>query len=312
MNVFYSVDEAKGKFERTVCAVGNFDGVHLGHTGIFRKMKEESEKRGAETLIITFKRHPRSSLYPSESIKMLTLEDEKISVILSCGIDNVLIMDFSRETSQMSPGYFINNILIPSFNVVAIIAGYDHALGKNREGNIDHIKNITHGKLDVIEVQPYSIEGHPVSSSKIRSFITDGEMESASKFLGRYYSMSGKIIKGFGRGRQIGFPTANISVNESKVIPLDGVYAVYAHYNEHNGKTYKGVLNIGSNPTFENQNRTIELHLLKFSKDIYDEVISVNFVSRIRGEIKFSSVDALITQINDDIIKAGELLSEDN
>ncbi|HQQ23572.1 MAG TPA: riboflavin kinase, partial [Spirochaetota bacterium] len=168
---------------------------------------------------------------------------------------------------------------------------------------------ITHGKLDVIEVQPYSIEGHPVSSSKIRSFIADGEMESASKFLGRYYSMSGKVIKGFGRGRQIGFPTANISANESKVIPLDGVYAVYAHYN---GKTYKGVLNIGSNPTFENQNRTIELHLLKFSKDIYDEVISVNFVSRIRGEIKFSSVDALITQINDDIIKAGELLSEDN
>lgn len=309
MNVFYSIDEARGKFERTVCAVGNFDGVHLGHTGIFRKMKEESEKRGAQTLIITFKRHPRSSLYPSESIKMLTLEDEKINVILSCGIDNVLIMDFSRETSQMSPGYFINNILIPSFNVTAIIAGYDHALGKNREGNIDHIKNITHGKLDVIEVPPFSIEGHPVSSSKIRSFVTDGEMESASRFLGRYYSISGKIIKGFGRGRQIGFPTANISVNESKIIPIDGVYAVYAHYN---GKKYKGVLNIGSNPTFGNQSTTIELHILKFSKDIYDEVISVHFVSRIRAEIKFSSVDALITQINDDIIKAAELLSEDN
>ncbi len=309
MNVFYSIDEARGKFERTVCAVGNFDGVHLGHTGIFQKMKEESEKRGADTLIITFKRHPRSSLYPSESIKMLTLEDEKIQTILSCGIDNILIMDFSRETSQMSPGYFINNILIPSFNAVAIIAGYDHALGKNREGNIDHIKNITYGKLDVIEVQPFSIEGHPVSSSKIRSFITDGEMESASKFLGRNYSMSGKIIKGFGRGRQIGFPTANLSIDDSKIIPIDGVYAVYARYN---GKTHKGVLNIGSNPTFGNQSRTIELHILKFSKDIYDEVISVHFVSRIRGEIKFSSVDALITQINDDIAKAGELLSEEN
>jgi len=240
---------------------------------------------------------------------MLSLEDEKINAILSCGIDNVLIMDFSRETSQMSPGYFINNILIPSFNVVAIIAGYDHALGKNREGNIDHIKNITHGKLEVIEVQPFSIGGHPVSSSKIRSFITDGEIESASKFLGRNYSMSGKIIKGFGRGRQIGFPTANLCIDDSKIIPLDGVYAVYAGYN---GKTHKGVLNIGSNPTFGNQSRTIELHILKFSKDIYDEIISVHFVSRIRAEIKFSSVDALISQINDDIAKAVELLSEEN
>ncbi|HOU83479.1 MAG TPA: bifunctional riboflavin kinase/FAD synthetase [Spirochaetota bacterium] len=309
MNVFYSIEEARGKFDRTVCAVGNFDGVHLGHTGIFQKMKEEAERRNAETLIITFKSHPRSSLYPSESIKMLSLEDEKINAILSCGIDNVLIMDFSRETSQMSPGYFINNILIPSFNVVAIIAGYDHALGKNREGNIDHIKNITHGKLEVIEVQPFSIGGHPVSSSKIRSFITDGEIESASKFLGRNYSMSGKIIKGFGRGRQIGFPTANLCIDDSKIIPLDGVYAVYAGYN---GKTHKGVLNIGSNPTFGNQSRTIELHILKFSKDIYDEIISVHFVSRIRAEIKFSSVDALISQINDDIAKAVELLSEEN
>ncbi|MBP7901780.1 MAG: bifunctional riboflavin kinase/FAD synthetase [Spirochaetes bacterium] len=308
MNVYYSIDEAIGKFERTVCAVGNFDGVHLGHKGIFRIMKEESEKREAESLVITFKNHPRSALYPSEKIRMLTIEEEKINEILSCGIENVIMMNFSGETAQMSPGFFINNILIPSFNVKALIAGYDHALGKNREGNIDHIRNISRGKLDVIEVQPLSIEGHPVSSSKIRSCITEGEMNTVSDLLGRHYSITGKIIRGFGRGHQIGFPTANISVNELKLIPADGVYAVFA---QHKGVIYKGVLNIGSNPTFGNQNKTIELHILNFSKDIYDDSITVNFVSRMRGEIKFSSVDALICRINDDIKSARAILSEE-
>ena len=308
MNVYSSIDEAVGKFERSVCAVGNFDGVHLGHKGIFRIMKEESEKRGADSLVITFKNHPRSALYPSEKIRMLTIEEEKINEILSCGIENVIMMNFSVETAQMSPGFFINSILIPSFNIVALIAGYDHALGKNREGNIDHIRNISRGRLDVIEVPPLSIEGHPVSSSKIRSCIMEGEMNTVSDLLGRNYSITGKIIRGFGRGHEIGFPTANIYVNELKLIPADGVYAAFAH---HKGVIYKGVLNIGSNPTFGNQNKTIELHILNFSKDIYDEIITVHFVSRMRGEIKFSSVDALICRINDDINNARVILSEE-
>ena len=309
MNVYNSIDSAKGNISSSVCAIGNFDGVHLGHAGILRKVAEEAQRRNSESLVITFKGHPRKSLYPTEHIRLLTTCGEKAEQIMKNGVENIIILDFSDEIAGLSPGHFINGILIPNFGMKAIVAVYDHAFGKNREGNIDHIRHISSGRFDVIEAEAFSLDGHPVSSSMIRRMIMDGDAASASRYLGRNYSISGHVCRGFARGRRIGFPTANITFDPDKLLPADGVYAAYVTLNS--GR-YRGVINIGSNPTFSNSERTAEVNIFDFSRDIYGEEITAEFAGRIRGETKFPSVEALADAIKRDIASANEFFRGNN
>ena len=307
MRIYNSLEEVRGVIGKPVCAVGNFDGVHLGHKAIFSFVSSHAAERGVESCVITFSNHPRQEIYPDEKIHVLTSLDEKISEIDKSGIDNLVLLKFTRELSLQSPGSFIGFAVIDCVGAGVLVAGYDHAIGRNREGDIDHIRNISAGRIDVLQAPPLSIDGRPVSSSRIRSDLSNGDVDSAACLLGRSYSIRGKVVRGFERGRHLGFPTANIMPDDSaKLVPLDGVYAVRVFLR---GRTFNAVMNIGKNPTYGNSSRTIEVHIPEFSSDIYDEDLVVEFVKMLRGEITFTSIDDLKSAIRRDIDDALRVLS---
>ena len=280
--------------------VGSFDGVHLGHKSIFENLIAISEKQNLESVIITFDPHPRKVLGTADkNFKLLTNLDEKIELFEQIGIDQIVIITFTKEFSKLSYRQFVENILVEKLNVREMVIGYDHHFGKDREGGID--KLIELGKIhgfSVKQISPSTTNSKTISSSLIRQLLEEGEIEKANEFLGRQYSIEGKVVKGDGRGREIGFPTANIQLeDEDKVIPKRGVYAVDVVYEN---KLFKGMMNIGNRPTFNFDPLTLEVHIFKFNVYIYDAFIKIRFKKYIREEKKFSNVNELKTQLIDD------------
>ena len=280
--------------------VGSFDGVHLGHKSIFENLIAISEKQNLESVIITFDPHPRKVLGTADkNFKLLTNLDEKIELFEQIGIDQIVIITFTKEFSKLSYRQFVENILVEKLNVREMVIGYDHHFGKDREGGID--KLIELGKIhgfSVKQISPFTTNSKTISSSLIRQLLEEGEIEIANEFLGRQYSIEGKVVKGDGRGREIGFPTANIQLeDEDKVIPKRGVYAVDVVYEN---KLFKGMMNIGNRPTFNFDPLTLEVHIFKFNVNIYDAFIKIRFKKYIREEKKFSNVNELKTQLIDD------------
>jgi riboflavin kinase/FMN adenylyltransferase len=280
--------------------VGSFDGVHLGHKSIFENLIAISEKQNLESVIITFDPHPRKVLGTADkNFKLLTSLDEKIELFEQIGIDQILIITFTKEFAKLSYRQFVENILVEKLNVREMVIGYDHHFGKDREGGMD--KLIELGKIhgfSVKQISPFTTNGKTISSSLIRQLLEEGEIEKANEFLGRQYSIKGKVVKGVGRGREIGFPTANIQLeNEDKVVPKRGVYAVDVVYEN---KLFKGMMNIGNRPTFNFDSLTLEVHIFKFTVYIYDAFIKICFKKYIREEKKFSNVNELKTQLIDD------------
>ena len=280
--------------------VGSFDGVHLGHKSIFENLIAISEKQNLESVIITFDPHPRKVLGTADkNFKLLTNLDEKIELFEQIGIDQIVIITFTKEFSKLSYRQFVENILVEKLNVREMVIGYDHHFGKDREGGID--KLIELGKIhgfSVKQISPFTTNSKTISSSLIRQLLEEGEIEKANEFLGRQYSIEGKVVKGDGRGREIGFPTANIQLeDEDKVIPKRGVYAVDVVYEN---KLFKGMMNIGNRPTFNFDPLTLEVHIFKFNVYIYDAFIKIRFKKYIREEKKFSNVNELKTQLIDD------------
>jgi riboflavin kinase/FMN adenylyltransferase len=280
--------------------VGSFDGVHLGHKSIFENLIAISEKQNLESVIITFDPHPRKVLGTADkNFKLLTSLDEKIELFEQIGIDQILIITFTKEFAKLSYRQFVENILVEKLNVREMVIGYDHHFGKDREGGMD--KLIELGKIhgfSVKQISPFTTNGKTISSSLIRQLLEEGEIEKANEFLGRQYSIKGKVVKGVGRGREIGFPTANIQLeNEDKVVPKRGVYAVDVVYEN---KLFKGMMNIGNRPTFNFDSLTLEVHIFKFAVYIYDAFIKICFKKYIREEKKFSNVNELKTQLIDD------------
>jgi len=300
MTVYYNLQPDEIDFNNPVVTIGSFDGVHLGHRKIFSRVSEIAREKDGEAIVITFTTHPRKILTPQTPPRILTTAREKIRAIENCGMDHIVMLPFTRELAKLSAQDFLHNIVFYNFGKSHIVIGYDHAFGHNREGNFEFLMQASQREgFDVTRVDPMDMGSKPVSSSWIRTEIEDGNVEEAGRLLGREYSISGMVVEGVGRGRTIGFPTANIVPDdEDKVIPRDGVYAVKV--NMEDGQTHDGMLNIGTNPTFSNLERSIEVHILDFSQDIYKQVISTRFVKRIRDEIKFSSVDDLMTQLKKD------------
>ncbi len=300
MTVYYNLQPDEIDFENPVVTIGSFDGVHLGHRKIFSRVSEIARQQDGEAIVITFTTHPRKILTPRTPPRILTTAREKIRAIEDCGMDHIVMLPFTRDLAKLSAQDFLHNIVFYNFGKSHIVIGYDHAFGHNREGNFEFLKNASMREgFGVTRVDPMDIGSKPVSSSWIRTEIEDGNVEEASRLLGREYSVDGMVVEGVGRGRTIGFPTANIVPDdEDKVIPRDGVYAVKVDMD--GGRTCDGMLNIGTNPTFSNLERSIEVHILDFKQDIYKRGISIRFVKRIRNEIKFSSVDDLMTQLKKD------------
>ena len=307
MRVFRSPKD-EGFPVRPVVTVGNFDGVHLGHRSIFSAMRSIAEKKGSQSLVLSFRDHPRTVLYPERRLSVITTMDERLAAIEACGIDAVLLVDFTRETAAMTASDFVERYILDALGATDVVIGYDHAFGRNREGNIDFLMMLAERRgFSVTQVSPFLCDGHPVSSTRIREEIEEGDVVDAARYMGRFYSVTGRVVEGLRRGRTLGFPTANVALPDAaKVIPADGVYATLIRFPD--SSTRKSVTNIGSNPTFGDVPRTIETHIMDFSGDIYGSQVTLEFVGQVRGEMKFSSVDELVIAIRSDIDAARLML----
>lgn len=301
MKIYNDIPDNRDLFKNAIVTIGSFDGVHLGHKKIFSKMRETALRTGGDPVVITFLIHPRKILNPEYHLEMLTSNDEKIRLIYAAGIPNIILLNFTKETSQMHAGEFFNDVLIKKIDSQHIVIGYDHAFGKNREGTIEFIENLasTSG-VTVTRVGEENFSGKPVSSTWIRDEIKSGNMESAGELLGRKYSLDGTVTSGEGIGKTLGFPTANIVPDESdKLLPGDGVYCVTAEI-DGDEKKYSGMLNIGNRPTFTNLKRSIEMNIFDFNENIYGSKIIISFYKKIRNEIKFKNAASLTEQIYED------------
>ena len=308
MNVYYGIQEFK-KLENAVVTSGTFDGVHLGHQKILKRLNEVAELTNGESVVITFYPHPRSVISPDNQIvKLLSTLEEKIELLEKSGVNNLLIVPFTREFSELSSEEFIQKILIETIGTKTLVIGYDHRFGKNREGGFDYLKlNKEKYGFGIEEISRQDIENVGVSSSKIRKALQEGDVPSADHFLGRNYSLSGVIVKGKQLGRTIGFPTANIQVREiAKLIPSDGVYAVKVYYND---EAFGGMLNIGNRQTVDGTFQTVEVNIFEFDQEIYGEKLTIEFLQKIRNEQKFNGLDELKTQIAKDKITCKEILN---
>jgi riboflavin kinase/FMN adenylyltransferase len=284
-----------------VLTIGTFDGVHIGHQKILQQVKKEAEKIGGESVLFTFFPHPRMVLYPeSHGLKLLQTQEEKMAKLARVGVENCIVYPFTFDFSRLSAIEFVRDILVNKLQIKKLVIGYDHQFGKNREGNIEFLKEIceVYG-FEVIEIPAQDIDAVNVSSTKIRKAILNGDIARANEYLGERFELTGTIVHGQAIGKTIGFPTANIQVNsELKLIPGNGVYAVAVSLKD---SDYIGMLNIGNRPTVnDSADRTIEVHILDFSGEIYAEEITVKFIDKLRDETQFKDLQELQNQLKED------------
>lgn len=300
MKIYHDIHDFKVK--KPILTIGSFDGVHLGHVKIIERLRDLARQRGGESVIFTFYPHPRQILAPEEdNLRLLTTLSEKGRLFAKAGIDHLIIYPFTKEFSEMSYTDFVREILVNKLHIKTLVVGYDHKFGKNREGSFSMLQNLSLAfnfeleKLDVL-----LIDDTNVSSTKIRNALEEGNVSLANSYLGYPYTLHGKVVEGKQLGRKIQFPTANIAASDPhKLIPGFGVYAVYANVDENR---YKGMLNIGVRPTVDRNadHRSIEVHLLDFSGDLYHREIELEFIQKIREEKKFASIDELRLQLEED------------
>ena len=300
VRIFNSFDEVD-KINSPVLTIGTFDGVHIGHQKIIEQLKKEALKLGGESVLFTFYPHPRMVLFPdAHGLQLLTTQEEKLKLLEVFGIDNVIVQPFTFDFSRLTALEFVRDYLVNKLHVKKLIIGYDHQFGKNREGSIDFLRTLADVyEFEVIEIPAQDIDDVNVSSTKIREALKSGDVETASNYLGRPYSLTGKVVHGKELGRTIGFPTANIYVSDdTKLIPANGVYAARVIVGT---AFFNGMLNIGNRPTVSTTvDRSIEVHIFDFDSLIYDAKITIEFIRFVRQEKEFSSIDALRYQLQED------------
>ncbi len=303
MKVYRSI-EAYENTGRAAVTIGTFDGVHSGHQVIINQLKNAAKKINGESVLLTFFPHPRMVLYPDDNdLRLLNTINERIKLLDKAGIDHLIIHPFSKEFSRLSSTEFVRDILVNQLNVATLVIGYDHHFGRNREGSFEHLQELAPlYDFKVEEIMAQEIQQINISSTKIRNSLNDGEINAANQFLGYNYFIEGTVVEGNQKGREIGFPTANIKIDEwYKLIPAKGVYAVKAFIDD---KTYEGMLNIGTRPTINGTNETIEANIFNFNENIYNKTLRIEFYQRIRNEQKFEKFSDLKTQLEIDREKA--------
>ncbi len=308
----YREDSEIVKTKKAVVTVGSFDGLHLGHLRILDKVKEVAEQTNCTSFVVTFEPHPRLVLSQDYDMKLLTSLEEKKEILEKIGIENLLVINFSKEFSQLISDEFLKKFIVEKTDAAYMVIGHDHKFGRDRLGDENKLRNV--GMLynfQVAAVSPQTIDGEILSSTKIRTALAEGNIEKANSFLGRNYSISGTIVQGAQRGRLLGFPTANIRPHEpKKAVPMKGVYVVKCQLEN---ESHYGIMNIGCRPTFENKRELVlEVHLLDFNRDIYGKSLKVYFLKRLRDENKFVSKEELIHQIEIDQQRAMEIIRSTN
>ena len=309
MRVFRNLDEIEHN-KNTLVTLGTFDGIHLGHKEIIETVVKKASDSDSRSFLITFDPHPRKIVSSDNRIKLLCTLDEKLDIVKSFGMQNVFVVNFTREFSQQSPEEFIQKYIIDGIGVKEIVIGYDHHFGKGRGGNVETLLELGKEKgFDVTPIGEFKSGNETVSSTKIRNAIVNGDCIKATEMLGRYYSFSGVVVHGDNRGKELGYPTANLKVkDEDKLLPAIGIYAVECVIE---GKKYYGLLSIGTRPTFYSEGSLVpEIYLFDFNQNIYDKIVTVNLVEKIRDEQKFSSADELIAQMNKDKKAGQEILTK--
>ena len=295
MKIYRSIEDYN-EVKRSVVTIGTFDGIHLGHQEILSRLIKSSKNKDLNSVVLTFFPHPRIILNKYNEVKMIDTLDEKIIHLNEIGIDSLIIHPFDKNFSLLSANQFIKDFLVDKLKIKHIIIGYDHRFGKGREASVTDLKNYADDyDFTVEEIKAQEIEKITVSSTKIRNSINQGDIKTTEKYLGRYFNLTGKVVKGDGLGKKINYPTANIFIEETyKIIPKDGVYLVETIIKD---KLFKGMMNIGHRPTIGTNVKSIEVHLFNFNEDIYGQVISIKMISKIRDEKKFSSIQALKEQL---------------
>ena len=296
----------------TIVTIGTFDGVHLGHRKILDRLKDLKRQTGLNTVVLTFEPHPRKVLFPEQKdLKLLTLVDEKLELLEKYGVDVTVVYPFSKEFSHLEPELYIRDILIKQLKVEYLVIGYDHKFGLNRSGDINVLKKYAsqyHYNLE--EISAKDIDHIAISSTKIRKALEEGNTDLATEFLGHPFILSGKVIKGKQLGRTIGYPTANLKTDEDKMIPKIGVYFVEVILE---GKTYFGMMNIGVNPTTDQDNLIKpEVYIFDFNADIYGKHLQVKFIKRLRDEKKFANLAELKDAIRQDEETCLSLMADKN
>jgi riboflavin kinase / FMN adenylyltransferase len=309
MEVFESLSQVK-KDKKTVITLGTFDGVHLGHKKIIDKVKDRTSDIGGRNFLITFDPHPKTVVKENADIKLLTTLKEKKAIFEKLGVQNLLVINFTKEFSHLSYEEFFKKYIIDGIGVSEIVLGYDHHFGKDRGGNLNTLKEMqSQHDFGLDSVSEFKLDDITVSSTNIREFLVNGDLQSANAFLGRYYSFSGTVVEGDKRGRELGFPTVNISIEgEHKLLPALGIYAVEIFIS---GQKFLGVMSIGKRPTFYDAGKIVsEVYIFDFNKDVYGSYVTVNLVERIRGEEKFNSAEELIKQMQKDKESAISILKK--
>ena len=296
-----------------VATIGFFDGVHRGHRFLIRHLVETARREGLESTIITFDEHPRKVLQSDYQPEMLCTLDSKLLLLSKTEVDNAVVLHFDRQMAALSAREFMQQVLCDHLNVRKLFIGYDHRFGHNREETFDDY--VRYGKemgIEVVKSEAFQIDGINISSSIIRAFLKEGEVELANRCLGYPYTIIGKVVNGYHEGRKLGFPTANLDISHfGQLIPAPGVYAVKARM-EHTVVWKHGMMNVGTRPTFNGKQLTLETHLFNFEGDIYDQFLLVGFAKRIRGEQKFESPEELAEQLREDEKKVLEILDKEN
>jgi riboflavin kinase / FMN adenylyltransferase len=309
VKIYYNTDEFKAI--KPVVTIGTFDGVHLGHQKVIQRLIEIAGEQGGESVIFTFNPHPRLVTQPGASdLRLITTLEEKKELFALSGIDHLIIFPFTQRFSELSYSQFVREVLVEKMKTHCLVVGYDHRFGKNREGSFDYLQSCAdkYG-FNIEKLEALLVDEANVSSTRIRIALETGEVEKANRYLGYRYTLHGRVVEGLRVGRKLGFPTANIEASDPhKLIPGYGVYAVEVKLQ---GKTYQGMLNIGTRPTFNKNadNRSIEVHIFDFDGNIYQKEIILIFAGKIRDEQRFGNIEGLTEQLKKDKTSALDMLS---
>ncbi len=289
--------------EGTVVTVGTFDGVHLGHWAVLQEIRRRAAASGGHSVLVTFDRHPLTVVRPGDAPALLTTADEKKEILSQSGLDYVAFLPFTEALSRYEPAAFVRRVLVGGFRVSELVIGYDHGFGRSRSGDIELLRRLGEEIGFAVDVvRSVEVAGRAVSSTAIRARVADGRVEEAAGMLGRPYSFRGPVVHGLGRGRELGFPTANIAAPEgAKLLPREGIYAVRASLRT---EIRDGLLHLGPRPTFAGSPPSIELYLLDFDREIYGESVQVEFLTRLRDVQPFATPEDLVAQMRRDELSA--------
>lgn len=297
MQIFSSIPNLSSAKNKSIITIGTFDGVHMGHKVILDRLNKISSRQKGKSILITFFPHPRHVLHKEDQeMRLINTLDEKKELLEKAGLDILIINKFTKDFSRIKSVNFVRDILVDQLKVDTLVIGYDHHFGRNREGSINELEGLAelYG-FNIEMVPPQLFQDIAVSSTKIRKLLESGKIERANHYLGYNFFINGKVVKGNGIGKKINFPTANILINnELKILPCDGVYAVLLSLGN---KKYKGMMNIGLNPTLNGKIRSLEVNIFDFNQDIYGQEIKVSFIKRIRDEKRFKDIEGLKRQL---------------